>query len=86
MADSRYCFITEVKEGKLDEYRHCHDNVFPEVAAGLRAAGMTQLTIFQAPGTNTIVVYITTAGPIDLGKAVPPSSPPPLFSLLPMMK
>ena len=59
----------QVKEGKLDEYRHYHDHIFPEVAAGLRAAGMTQLTIFQAPGTNTIVMYITTAGPIDLGKA-----------------
>ena len=36
-----------VQEGKLDEYRSYHDNIWPEVAAGLRAAGITQLTIFM---------------------------------------
>jgi len=58
----------------MDEYRHYHDNIWPEVAAGLRVAGVTQLTIFQLPGTNTIVMYITTAGHINLGLATGPGS------------
>ena len=43
------CFTTEIKEGKLAEYRNYHDNIFPEVAAGLRAAGVTQVQL-QAAG------------------------------------
>eukprot|EP00041_Stephanoeca_diplocostata_P020561 m.462958 g.462958 ORF g.462958 m.462958 type:complete len:189 (+) comp21606_c0_seq2:62-628(+) len=71
---NRHCFVTNVLPGKMEEYRHYHDNIYPEVASGLRAAGITQLTIFQAPGSNTIVMYITTAGPIDLGAATGPGS------------
>ena len=48
---------------------HPADNIWPEVCAGLRAAGVSQLTIFNAPGTNTLVMHITTAGNIDLGAA-----------------
>ena len=34
-------FTTEVKEGKIDEYLKYHDEIWPDVAAGLRAAGVT---------------------------------------------
>ena len=34
-------FTTEVKEGKIDEYLKYHDDIWPDVAAGLRAAGVT---------------------------------------------
>jgi len=74
MANTRTCFITEIKPGKIDEYRRYHDNIFPEVVAGLRSAGVAQLTIFQLPGTSTLVMYIVTAGPIDLGAATGPGS------------
>eukprot|EP00933_Yihiella_yeosuensis_P036310 TRINITY_DN30061_c0_g1_i1.p1 TRINITY_DN30061_c0_g1~~TRINITY_DN30061_c0_g1_i1.p1 ORF type:complete len:144 (+),score=29.90 TRINITY_DN30061_c0_g1_i1:40-471(+) len=70
----RHCFVTEVKEGKLEEYVHYHDNIFPEVAKGLRAAGITLLTIFQVPETRKLVMNIETAGNIDLGKATGPGS------------
>ena len=34
-------FTTELKEGKIDEYLKYHDEIWPDVAAGLRAAGVT---------------------------------------------
>ena len=51
-----------MKEDKLDLYKDHHDNIFPEVAAGLRKAGVKQLYIYRLPGTNQQVMYITTAG------------------------
>eukprot|EP00746_Dinoflagellata_sp_MGD_P003027 gnl/MRDRNA2_/MRDRNA2_105902_c0_seq1.p2 gnl/MRDRNA2_/MRDRNA2_105902_c0~~gnl/MRDRNA2_/MRDRNA2_105902_c0_seq1.p2 ORF type:complete len:131 (+),score=23.98 gnl/MRDRNA2_/MRDRNA2_105902_c0_seq1:92-484(+) len=70
----RHMFFTEVKEGKLDEYIKYHDYIYPEVAAGLRMAGMTSLRIFLVPGTRKLCMYIETAGNLDLGKATGPGS------------
>ena len=70
----RHCFFTHVKAGKLAQYRHYHDNIFPEVVRGLRAAGVIQLTIFLVPGTSKLVMYIATAGNIDLSRATGPGS------------
>eukprot|EP00039_Didymoeca_costata_P015750 m.272978 g.272978 ORF g.272978 m.272978 type:complete len:183 (-) comp16276_c0_seq41:2630-3178(-) len=67
-------FYTNVLEGKMEGYRRFHDNIWPEVAAGLRAAGVTQLQIYNLPGTNTLCMTIETAGNIDLGKATGPGS------------
>eukprot|EP00939_MAST-03C_sp_MAST-3C-sp1_P002305 g2305.t1 len=71
---TRHCFYTQVKPGKLKEYVHYHDHIWPEVVRGLRTAGVTQLTIFNVPETRKLVMYITTAGNIDLGKALGPGS------------
>ena len=73
-AKTRHCFITEVKEGKIDEYINFHDNIWPEVCAGLRAAGLVSLHIYRVPGSRTLVLNIETAGPIDLAKATGPGS------------
>ena len=73
-AMGRHCFYTEVKEGKLEEYLAHHDNIWPEVVAGLRVAGVTELTIFNVPGTNRLVMHISTSGDLDLGKALGPGS------------
>ena len=62
----RYAFTTTVKDGKMEEYLHYHDHIWPEVCRGLRAAGVTQLTIFRAPQTATLFLYVTTAGATDL--------------------
>eukprot|EP00050_Salpingoeca_kvevrii_P004181 m.245512 g.245512 ORF g.245512 m.245512 type:complete len:118 (-) comp10958_c0_seq2:135-488(-) len=70
----RHCFFTEVKEGKIDEYINYHENIYPEVAAGLRVAGVTQLVIFRVPGTRRLIMTIETAGDIDLAKATGPGS------------
>ena len=56
----RYAFTTTVKDGKMEEYLHYHDHIWPEVCRGLRAAGVTQLTIFRAPQTATLFLYVTT--------------------------
>jgi len=75
MASSRHMFTTIIKDGKLDEYRKYHDEIWPEVAAGLRTCGVTQLTIFLVPDdSRRLIMYITTAGAIDLGKATGPGS------------
>ena len=65
----RYCFFTTVKEEKLALYKQHHDNIFPEVAAGLRKAGVKQLLIWRQPGTNRQVMYIEMAG-VTLEEAV----------------
>ena len=71
---TRHCFITEVKEGKIDEYINFHDNIWPEVCAGLRAAGLKSLHIYRVPGARMLVLNIETAGAIDLAKATGPGS------------
>ena len=74
-AMGRHCFTTTVKPGKLEEYIKMHDNIYPEVAAGLRACGVTQLTIFLQPGNPArLIMYIETAGDIDLALATGPGS------------
>ena len=65
----RHCFTTTVRPEKMDDYKKYHDNIWPEVAGGLRKAGITQLTTFQVPGTNRLVMYIETAGDVDLDAA-----------------
>ena len=74
LAAMRYAFTTTIKDGKMDEYLHYHDHIWPEVCRGLRAAGVTQLTIFRAPQTATLFLYVTTAGATDLGEATGPRS------------
>jgi len=76
MASScRHCFVTSLpSEAKLASYLHHHDNIYPEVCTGLRAAGITQLTIFRVPDTLRLCMYIVTAGPIDLSAATGPGS------------
>lgn len=47
-----------VQEGKLDEYLNYHDNIWPEVVRGLRAAG---ITYFKAEilSNNCVVSGVT---------------------------
>ena len=63
-----------VKLDKLASYKQHHDTIWKEVAGGLRRAGIQQLTTWQLPGTNRLVMYITTSGVPDLGHAVGPGS------------
>ena len=58
MANTQHCFVTTITDEKLPGYRHHHDNIWPEVAAGLRAAGIASLKIYSMssgkPGINTL--------------------------------
>ena len=46
-ANNQHCFVTTITDEKLPGYRHHHDNIWPEVAAGLRAAGIASLNLIQ---------------------------------------
>ena len=63
-----------VKLDKLASYKKHHDEIWAEVAGGLRRAGIQQLTTWQLPSTNRLVMYITTSGVPDLGPALGPGS------------
>jgi L-rhamnose mutarotase len=75
LKQSRHMFIAECPtDEQFSEYKRWHAQLFPEVARGLRAAGVTQLTIWNPPKTRTLLMYIATAGPIDLAAATGPDS------------
>ena len=69
----RHVFFTTIKPSKMGEYLDYHDNIWPEVAAGLRQAGVTQLHIYRVPQTSNLVMTIETAG-VDLTEATGPGS------------
>ena len=66
----RWCFTVLVKPDKLAAYKKHHDEIWPEVAGGLRRAGLRALTTWQLPGTNRLVMYIETSGVGSLDAAV----------------
>jgi L-rhamnose mutarotase len=42
-----YAWVLGVKPGYEDEYKRRHDELWPEMAATLRASGITSYTIFR---------------------------------------
>lgn len=69
-----HMFTTTVKEGKMDLYIDYHNNIFPEVAKGLREHGIVRLEINKLGETNKLMMVIETAPDLDLGKATGPGS------------
>ena len=43
----RYAWKALVKEGKLDEYKRRHDNIWPEMKELLKSAGIKNYTIWN---------------------------------------
>jgi L-rhamnose mutarotase len=43
----RSAFVLHVRPDKIDEYVEAHENVWPEMLAALRAAGIRNYTIFR---------------------------------------
>ena len=73
--NTRKVFYTTCREGMVEEYIQRHNNIPPEVCAGLRIAGVSFLSIHRLPGTNVIVLTIDKAGStLDLEKATGPGS------------
>ena len=62
-ANNQHCFVTTITDEKLPGYRHHHDNIWPEVAAGLRAAGIASLKIYCMPSGT---LGINTLGELDM--------------------
>jgi L-rhamnose mutarotase len=43
----RRAFAMRLKAGKLAEYRHFHDNIWPELVAEIERCGIASMTIFE---------------------------------------
>jgi L-rhamnose mutarotase len=73
--NNRKIFYTTCREGMAEEYMQRHNEIPPEVCAGLRTAGVASLSIHRLPGTNILVLTIDKAGSnLDLERATGPGS------------
>ena len=54
----RRSFRMTLKEGKLDEYKKKHDNVWPEITEVLTNAGVTNYSIYYHEKDNTLIEYM----------------------------
>ena len=70
----RFLFTVDVKPEHLVSYKMHHDNIWKEVAGGLRQAGIKRLTTWQLQATNRLAMLIGVSGTVDLGAAVGPGS------------
>jgi len=50
----RHAFKMKLKPGKVAEYKKRHDEIWPELAAELRAAGVSDYSIFLDEETLTL--------------------------------
>lgn len=71
----RFCFVaTAASASKLQEYIHCHNNIWLEVSHGLKAAGIRSLTIHTVPNTLQLVMVVETEGNLTVEQATGPNS------------
>ena len=55
----RVCFILHVKPERLEEYKHRHKNVWPDMLDALRASGWSNYSLFLS-NDGTLVGYLET--------------------------
>lgn len=55
----RVCFILHVKPERLEEYKHRHKNVWPDMLDALRATGWSNYSLFLS-NDGTLVGYLET--------------------------
>lgn len=55
----RVCFLLQVREDRIDEYRARHAEVWPEMLEALTAAGWRNYSLFLAPD-GLLVGYLET--------------------------
>ena len=58
----RNAFAMRLKSGCKDEYKKRHDEIWPELKAELRKAGVSNYSIYLDPKTNTLFAYQYLAG------------------------
>lgn len=73
MEPERYAFRMRLNPGMAGEYRRRHDAIWPELTALLRAAGVSDYSIFLDEETN--VLFGVLRRPADHGMAALPSHP-----------
>ncbi len=54
----RKSFRMTLKEGKLEEYKKKHDEVWPEITEALTNAGVTNYSIYYHQKDNTLIEYM----------------------------
>ena len=54
----RRSFRMTLKEGKLEEYKKKHDEVWPEISEILRSSGVTNYSIYYDKKDNTLIEYM----------------------------
>jgi L-rhamnose mutarotase len=54
-AVQRVCFLMQVIEGREEEYRRRHDEIWPELVAALRGAGVRNYSLFRRG--STVIAY-----------------------------
>ena len=47
-----------LKEGKIEEYKKKHDEVWPEITEALTIAGVTNYSIYYDKKDNTLIEYM----------------------------
>ena len=57
----RQAFLMKLKPGMVAEYKKRHDEIWPELAQALRAAGVADYSIFLDEGTFTLFAIRTVA-------------------------
>ena len=54
----RKSFRMTLKEGKLEEYKKKHDEVWPEITKALTKAGVINYSIYYDKKDNTLIEYM----------------------------
>ena len=54
----RYAFKMHLNPGRADEYRRRHDAIWPELAALLKQAGVSNYSIHLDADTNILFAYL----------------------------
>jgi L-rhamnose mutarotase len=53
---NRYASVYRIRPELLEEYKRCHDNIWPEMAEAIRDSGITNYSIFYR-GDGTLFAY-----------------------------
>ena len=53
----RNAFKMKLSSGDVEEYRRRHDAIWPELAAALREAGISDYSIYYDPETRTLFAF-----------------------------
>jgi L-rhamnose mutarotase len=67
---NKNAFIMKLKPGFASVYRQRHDEIWPELSQRLKAAGISDYSIFLDAGTNTLFAVQWSARP-DQAAALP---------------
>ncbi len=52
----RLCFTFDTREGTAEEYKRRHDEIWPELVADIKAAGMSNYSLFREG--NRVIGYV----------------------------